>query len=93
MSPDMKENLKKLPTNYSTWAVGAVSTIATVWVTMPEVDQKHILDNLLATFPWLKAWMGPISAAIVILIARVMPQPRRDNPPLETPSEKEPPNA
>jgi hypothetical protein len=90
MSPDMKDNLKKLPTNYSTWAVGAVSTAATVWVTMPEADQKQILDNLLALFPWLKAWMGPISAAIVILVARVLPQPGRDNPP-EPP--KEPPSA
>ena len=93
MSPNMKENLKNLPTNYSTWAVGAVSTIATVWVTMPEVDQKQILDNLLATFPWLKAWMGPISAAIVILIARVMPQNRKEEPPAPVDSVKEPPNA
>ena len=93
MSPGMKENLKKLPTNYSTWAVGAISTAATVWFTLPEVDQKQIIANLLDLFPWLQAWMGPLSAAILVLVTRVLPQPNRDNPPAEPPAEKEPPNA
>ena len=92
MDPTVKENLKKLPTNYSTWAVGAVSTVATIWFMMPEPDQKQLISNLLDLFPWLKAWMGPLSAALLVLVTRVIPQ-NRDNPSSPPETEKETPDA
>ena len=84
MSPDMKNNLRNLPTNYTTWVVGILGALVAWWVQLPPSTQAEYL----VLYPWLK-YVAPLAAAASFVIARVLPQ---GAPPLleEPPAEKDP---
>jgi hypothetical protein len=69
MNPQIKANVQKLPTNYTSWVVIAVSAIAAWWLQLPPTVQAEYL----AIYPWLKT-VAPLAAVVSFVVARVWPQ-------------------
>ena len=69
LSPELIENVRKLPKNYSSWVVFVVTGAAFWWLDLDAAEQARYL----AEFPWLK-YFAPAAAIIAFASARVAPQ-------------------
>lgn len=65
----LAENWLKLPTNLSTYVVGAMMLLADYWLGLSAAEQAA----LLASYPWLQKLAVPAGFALFVL-SRVWPQ-------------------
>lgn len=69
MNEQLKTNLKRLPTNLTTYVVAVITGLAAWWLQLPPQEQA----NYLALYPWLKN-VAPLAAVVSFVVAKVIPQ-------------------
>lgn len=81
MDPKLKDNLKALPTNYTTYVVAVLMAVAGYWLQMSPTEQAE----LIGAYPWLKH-AAPVLGLVAFLGARVWPQgkPPQEYEPMDT---------
>jgi hypothetical protein len=78
-------DLKTLSTRYTTWVVLIVSALAAYWLQLPAAEQAALIE----AYPWLKH-VAPLAAVVSFLVARVIPQGPKPEPPAEQDTQKDP---
>lgn len=66
---DLKTNVKKLPTNYSTWVVALLMGVVAYWMQLPPAEQQA----LMTAYPWLKH-AAPLFGLLAFIGSRILPQ-------------------
>lgn len=83
MNPDLMDNVKKLPTNYTTWVIAALMAVVGYWLQLPAAEQAALMQ----AYPWLKH-AAPVAGLLAFVFARVLPQDRK--PPADPPQDGQP---
>lgn len=69
MNDELKTNMTKLPTRYTTWVVALICSVAYYWLQLTPAEQAKLID----AYPWL-SHAAPLSGLLAFLAARVWPQ-------------------